>query len=292
VNPLYSDDKRSFEQQKIDKNVAEITKHILENIGPEEMLMRAKRFIYFLNHNSSSAFFGKITFEPKIEFQTIDGFAHSTFYADGMDYVDAVVIEQLTSAMDEKANIPLWLWVQIKTTEKDTPENFAFLYLSSEIVNRIYVLAMDFMASLFLEFERLTVDMVKDGIFIIDTYKHGFNDGVNKSSLEFVALALMYFHHPTTDNTNKRALYMHAVDWSILQVTKVGCWFNYLETLLANAVGEPMKAKGIILKGCPVLRITKNSVTIAGGEIDLKDLFYSNFKFVPKGNLIKHSREP
>ena len=203
VNPLYSIDERTFLQQKIDKDVLVITTTILENIGQDEMLMRAKRFIYFINHNTLAPYFGKCNFKPKIEDQTINNYTYSTFYADGMDYVDAIIIEQLTRGMDEKVTIPLWLWVQTKTTEKDTAEHFAFLYLSSEIVNRIYALSIEFMTFLFLEFDGLTVDMVKKGIFIIDTYENELDDMIKKSSLTFVALALMYFHNSQSNNNNK-----------------------------------------------------------------------------------------
>jgi hypothetical protein len=72
VNPLHSVEERTFLQQKIDRDVLAITTTILENIGQDEMLMRAKRFIYFINHNTLAHMFRQCTFKPKIEDQTIN----------------------------------------------------------------------------------------------------------------------------------------------------------------------------------------------------------------------------
>jgi hypothetical protein len=231
---------RTQKQKDIDAEVAEIRAMVMKNMSPLESVIRFLRIRTCLKRSVSTNFMGNSNFkcEPTKTSVVPSETTLEVFSWDGIDYVDACFIDELTNLYGADAYIPLSMWVAIDTGCHSTnkSEIFSLMYLSYQIMNRIFIASKKFMCALLDEIEAHTLvstedknDWVTSGMLPKYSDKSSY-----KSSWSFMALALLYIHHESTKFKNKDISINKTVYGAYAQQNK-SHFFGYLETLQANA---------------------------------------------------------
>jgi hypothetical protein len=241
-NPLHAPTAidRTQIQKDIDLEVADIKSVVMKNMSPLESVIRFLRIRTCLKRSTSKSIFTNLSFkcEPTKTAPVATEDFLEVFFWDGIDYVDACFIDELTFQYGVDAYIPLSMWVAIDTgchiTNKS--EVFSLMCLSYQIMNRIFIASKKFMCALLDEIEAHTLVSAQDG----DDWETSgmlpkYTDKSSyKSSWSFMALALLYIHHETTKFKNKDISINKTVYGFYAQQNK-SHFFGYLETLQANA---------------------------------------------------------